>query len=119
MTRKVPYWKLPGGHDEPDLKENVIDCGLRELFEETGIRGEHKRAEEIFDEERDRHHFHIITVGITSLQGLKECGNDGEEVAVFSEEEVLRLDLLYSHREVVRSVLLERRAQRAMEVQRT
>jgi 8-oxo-dGTP pyrophosphatase MutT (NUDIX family) len=99
--------------------EDPIDCGLRELFEETGITGERKSSKIIYSEVRDDHTFYIIFVEIPSLKGLEKVGDEGEEVRVFSEEEVLRMKLLYSHEEVVKSSIIALKDERRMEVQRT
>lgn len=80
------YWKFPGGTGE--LGETPEETAARELEEETGL----DLPSSIFSRVREEvvtHHKIFFFVTAPDFQGLKEQGNDGEEVCLFSLRDIL------------------------------
>mgnify|MGYP001566744322 CR=1 FL=1 len=77
------FWKLPGGAS--NFGETAEQCALRELEEETGLRiGEGGLFKEISRKDLGTHVKVFFKVWVPSLDGLKQHGDEGEEVKVFS-----------------------------------
>ncbi|QAY66530.1 NUDIX domain-containing protein [Paenibacillus protaetiae] len=97
-------WALPGGFIGPE--EMAYDAASRELSEETGVEGIHIRHYGVYDRPgRDRRGWiisnaHYAIVPENYLEKRK-AADDAEEVALFTMEEVERLDLAFDHRELI------------------
>ncbi|MEX0870035.1 MAG: NUDIX hydrolase [Candidatus Spechtbacterales bacterium] len=82
----IPEWKLPGGKSEPG--ETPQETAVREFKEETGLIILQDRLQLIAYEERDwyktSHMFFIFSPPLlSSFEGLRKRGIEGEEVGVF------------------------------------
>lgn len=65
----VGTWSAPGGHLEHG--ETVVDCALRELYEETGLKGENVTLgpwREVFFKEADKHYLNLYAF-VTKFSG--------------------------------------------------
>jgi 8-oxo-dGTP diphosphatase len=83
------YWKFPRGTREGN--ENPAQCAARELYEETGIYVPWEQLNLVEKKQRRDHKiFYFMAPKRKSWDGLKKRGNDGEEVAVFTIEELKR-----------------------------
>ncbi len=105
--RKKPpplYWKVPGGRGNPgELAEEV---GVREVKAETGLA---LTADDlILCGKRDANLYILsfFVARVPSLRGIKVQGDEGEEVTVFSTQEVLSLaDFFLPHRRVFEKII--------------
>src|SRR5208337_87070 len=90
-------WGFPGGVLE--LGESVAEGAMRELFEETGVTAEAAETLTVFDtidrddEGRVRHHYILIAVCGTWRTGEGVAGDDADEVAWLSREEIVEAGL--------------------------
>ena len=75
-------WKLPGGRSNPG--ENPREAAIRELFEETGISIPAGELRQMCEEDKGSHIFTIFRTELTYMPELKERGDEGEDVRVFS-----------------------------------
>ena len=98
------YWKLPGGRSEND--ETAQECAVRETKEEIGVDLDTKALKEIYSEDRGNHMLFIYQAKLKVLPTLKQKGNEGEEIKVFNQKEILSLpDLFPNHKRVIQLVL--------------
>ena len=100
-TKPLPlYWKLPGGRDEDG--ETPLETGIRETDEEIGLRFLPSDLTLIFEEPRKNHRFFLFVARPLALGQLRKRGSEGENVAVFSREEVKTMvDMHPDHRRIV------------------
>ena len=99
------FWKLPGGKGEGN--ETPEESGCRECREETGVIIPMGSAEAIYEEPRKNHVFHLIHAKVTSLNGLKPVGDEGEIVKVFSKDEMRALENFFpSHKKILKECRL-------------
>jgi len=78
------WWKLPGGASDPENPcESAEECVLRELEEETGLRAKKEDLEVISRQEKRTHVKVFFLANVASLDGLKQFGDEGEEVKIF------------------------------------
>ena len=98
--RYPPYagkWSIPGGHVE--LGESLLDAAVRELEEETGLRGRPLGVVNVDeyicrDEEgRVKYHYVLVTVLVEAPSGEPRAGSDALDAAFIGLEEAENLDL--------------------------
>src|SRR5271157_101441 len=90
-------WGFPGGVLE--LGESVVEGAMRELFEETGVIAEAAGTLTVIDtidrddQDRIRHHYVLVAVRGTWRAGEGIAGDDADEVAWLSREEIVEAGL--------------------------
>jgi len=95
-----PWWKFAGGRSEAG--ENAEEAAIREIYEELGLTLEDKDVKQIYTENRENHVFVLFKTTLDSLAGLREKGIDGEEIKVFSLEEIKKMsDFMPNHRRIL------------------
>lgn len=91
------YWKLPGGRSEEG--ETAVQCAVRELNEELGIALGETDLKQVTSQSRGNHTFTLFQARLPALPELKQQGDDGEDVRVFSPQQILMLpDFFPNHR---------------------
>jgi ADP-ribose pyrophosphatase YjhB (NUDIX family) len=85
-------WSLPGGLVE--LGETLVDAARREIKEETGLEVDVGEVVEVFDrvhhlDGRVQYHFVIVDYLCHPTGGTLQAGDDAEEVAWVTAEELL------------------------------
>ena len=96
---RIPFYKFPGGKKEGE--ETPIECGIREVEEETGIKLKPEQLIFLYQEDRGTHDFFVYGVKLTELPKLKEYGDEGEEIGVFSREGLaMRNDFFPGHKKM-------------------
>jgi ADP-ribose pyrophosphatase YjhB (NUDIX family) len=92
------FWKFPGGRSERG--EIPEETAIREIAEETGLTL--NRVAELATMDRGDHMLHLFGAKIPSFDGLAQTGIDGEQVALFSYEEIIAMvDFFGPHRELL------------------
>jgi len=81
------YWKLPGG--KSNTGETAQHCAVRELKEETGICAEEENLKMISSQDKGSHVKVFFSVRVASIDSLKQVGDEGEEVRLFSREALM------------------------------
>jgi len=94
------FYALPGGIVE--YGERVEDAVLREVEEETGLRGEiHSLVGVYSDPERDpRGHFVSVCFIVLPRKGELKAGSDAKEVGLFSLENLPKL--AFDHEKMIK-----------------
>lgn len=99
-ANKTPRWKIPGGRKEAG--ETPEQTAIRELEEETGLIIKENDLRLVKMINLRGHDRYLYQVEIPSFADLKEMGDEGEEVKVFSISEIQIMDdLLPKHRELL------------------
>ncbi len=95
-------WALPGGFVESGEKPEVA-C-LRELEEETGLKGSFKRLIGVYLQNTDYYGF-LIVIGyeVTVLNNHISLNNELKEAKFFSKEDLPHIPFL-SHRQMIKEV---------------
>jgi len=97
LSKHKSFWKFPGGKGEEG--ETPEECAIREILEEVGLDISGMRLFLIYQEDRGTHTFYAFQVSLPDLSGIRRRGNEGEEVGVFSGQEILEMqDFLPQHR---------------------
>jgi len=100
------FWKLPGGKAEGE--ETPEEAARRELGLETGIWVPEDHLILVDQQDRGSHIVYIFNVAVPDLDGLVERGDEGEEVQVFSAEDIIGMsDFFLPHRDAVGELLVQ------------
>lgn len=99
-------WALPGGFIDGNKKETAMEAALRELEEETGVKGLFLKHFSVYDEfGRDPRGWMISSAhyAIVPEQKLmkRKAGDDAQEVKLFTLAETEQLELAFDHRNII------------------
>lgn len=98
------FWKAPGGRSNPG--ESAEAAAIREVKEEIGVDLAKKNLSIVYEEDKGSHVLALFTAKIDSLLNIKTRGDEGEEIKVFSPQEILALpDFFPNHRRVFEKIL--------------
>lgn len=102
--KPVPvFWKLPGGRS--NASETAEQTAVREVREEIGIIIKEKELRIIYQEDRENHILIIFRIDLPALPQLKKRGDEGEEIKIFSPQEILSMnDFFPNHKRVVEKI---------------
>ena len=96
-------WALPSGFME--IEESPIEAALRELAEETGLKGKSKKLIGVYPNNSEIHGFLVAIIYEAEIVGGELCaGDDAEEAEFFLENQMPPL-AFQSHWEALRAVL--------------
>ncbi len=96
-------WALPSGFME--LEESPIEASLRELAEETGLKGRSKKLIGVYPNNSEIHGYLVTIIYEVEILGGKLCaGDDAEEAEFFAVNQIPPL-AFQSHREALGEVL--------------
>ena len=96
-------WALPSGFME--LEESPAEAALRELAEETGLKGKSKRLIGVYPNNSEIHGYLITIIYEIKILGGKLCaGDDAEEAEFFAVNQLPPL-AFQSHQEALGEVL--------------
>jgi 8-oxo-dGTP pyrophosphatase MutT (NUDIX family) len=99
------YWKCPGGRSKSE--ETAKEAAVREVWEETGIILRPETLEILRKQRRNNHTFFFFKASISTLDGLKERGNEGEQVETFTSTQIAGMaDFFPAHREIAQEASL-------------
>ena len=98
---KIGHWCLPGGFME--LGESPEQAGLRELEEETGLKGKNLRLFEVDSNTGSIYDtVTLICYTIKDYQGIPVAGDDASDVKFFRQEELPKA-AFETHRKFIRN----------------
>ena len=102
--RQPLFWKLPGGRG--DKTETAEEAAVRELKEEIGISLNKKDLKIIYQKDRGTHILTIFRADLSFLPKLKQQGDEGEEIGIFSPQEILPMpDFFPNHLKIIKEQL--------------
>ena len=91
------FWKAPGGRSAPG--ESAAAAIVREVKEELGIILRDKELAVVHEENRGSHILVLFSAHLKSLPKLKSIGDEGEEIKLFSAQQILAMpDFFPNHR---------------------
>ena len=96
-------WALPSGFME--IEESPIEAALRELAEETGLKGKSKKLIGVYPNNSEIHGYLVTIIYEVEILGGKLCAGDDAEEADFFAVNQLPLLAFQSHREALGEVL--------------
>ncbi len=96
-------WALPSGFME--IEETPIEAALRELAEETGLKGKSKRLIGVYPNNSEIHGFLVAIIYEAEIVGGELCAGDDAEEAEFFAVSQLPVLAFQSHREALGEVL--------------
>jgi ADP-ribose pyrophosphatase YjhB (NUDIX family) len=98
------FWKAPGGRSESG--EDAADAAIREVKEEVGLDLVKGDLKVVHTEDKGNHTVVLYCAHLGSLSGLKAKGNEGEEIRVFSLDEVRTLPYFFpNHKKAFAKIL--------------
>ena len=96
-------WALPSGFME--IEESPIEAALRELAEETGLKGKSKKLIGVYPNNSEIHGYLVTIIYEVEILGGKLCaGDDAEEADFFAVNQIPPL-AFQSHQEALGEVL--------------
>lgn len=96
-------WALPSGFME--IEESPTEAALRELAEETGLKGKSKKLIGVYPNNSEVHGYLVAIIYEVEISGGKLCaGDDAEEAEFFAVNQIPPL-AFQSHREALGEVL--------------
>lgn len=96
-------WALPSGFME--IEESPTEAALRELAEETGLKGKSKKLIGVYPNNSEVHGYLVAIIYEVEILGGKLCaGDDAEEAEFFAVNQIPSL-AFQSHREALGEVL--------------
>jgi len=96
-------WALPSGFME--IEESPVEAALRELAEETGLKGKSKNLIGVYPNNSEVHGYLVTIIYEVEILGGKLCaGDDAEEAGFFVVNQIPPL-AFQSHREALGEVL--------------
>ena len=96
-------WALPSGFME--IEESPIEAALRELTEETGLKGKSKKLIGAYPNNSEIHGYLVTIIYEVEILGGKLCsGDDAEEAEFFAVNQIPPL-AFQSHQEALGEVL--------------
>ena len=100
FKKPAPFWKFPGGRSEAG--ESPAAAAIREIEEEVGLKLKQSDLELVHHEKRLNHEFYFYRARVASLADLKNKGNDGESVRLFTLEQLkTMIDFFPNHRKLI------------------
>lgn len=102
--KPVPiFWKLPGGRSK--IGESAQEAAIREIKEEIGLTLKLKDFKILKEENRGSHNLVIFKASLSSLDGIRVQGNEGEEIRVFPLEQIKKMkDFFPNHQRLLSEI---------------
>ena len=98
------FWKAPGGRS--NAGEGSEAAAIREIKEELGIALQKDDLVLLREEDKGSHVLAFFTAKLEALPALKARGDEGEEIRLFSPEDILSMaDFFPNHRKIFESTL--------------
>lgn len=100
------FWKLPGGKGE--VTEKPEESAVRELAEEIGVKLSASDLRLVVKQDRGTHELFVFQANVSpeALGDVKHCGAEGEEIGIFSPQEILEMrDFFPNHLGFVKEAL--------------
>ena len=98
------FWKAPGGRG--NANETAKSAALRELREEIGVTLAEDDLVVVSEENKGSHILTLFAAKRPSLPAIKDRGDEGEEIRVFSPTEILAMtDFFPNHKKSYENIL--------------